>query len=339
LIARLASGAFCEAIVSEIFTRSYKLKAFIIRRLFQTLLTLFVVTLISFVICMVLPGDPSLSVVGTEGASEEMIQTVRKELGLDQPVVVQYFKWLSALVRGDFGMSIRTRVHVLTLFSQRLPVTLELLGLGILFALLVALPMGILSSLRPNTWIDTAGTVLAVSGVAMPQFFLGMLLILVFGLWLGWLPSSGYFAPSEGLLRNIQGMILPAVSLGSVVAAEIMRQLRSSMLEVLNEEYVQTARAKGLAESMVVIKHALRNALIPVVTLLGMRIGRLIGGIVIIEVVFSVPGIGRLLMNAVLFNDFPVLQTGVLLVAFAVTFINLLADISYSFLDPRIHRN
>ncbi len=288
---------------------------------------------------MVLPGDPSLAVVGSEGASEEMIKAVRQELGLDQPIVVQYFKWLSALVSGDFGVSIRTRVHVLTLFGQRLPFTLELLGLGILFALIVAIPMGILSALKPNTWVDTAGTVLSVSGVAMPQFFLGMLLILLFAIWLGWLPSSGYVPPSESLAGNLKGMILPSISLGSVVAAEIMRQLRSSMLEVLNEEFVQTARAKGVAEFMVIIKHALRNALIPVVTLLGMRIGRLIGGIVIIEVVFSLPGIGRLLMNAVLFNDFPVLQTGVLLVALAVTFLNLVADISYSFLDPRIRRN
>jgi peptide/nickel transport system permease protein len=314
------------------------LKAFIIRRLLQTLITLFVVTLISFTLCMILPGDPSLAVVGSEGASEEMIKIVRQELGLDQPVVVQYFKWLVALVSGDFGISIRTRVHVLTLFGQRLPLTLELLGLGILFALLVAIPMGILSALKPNTWVDTAGTILSVSGVAMPQFFLGMLLILLFPIWLGWLPSSGYVPPAESLAGNLKGMILPAISLGSVVAAEIMRQLRSSMLEVLNEEFVQTARAKGASEFMVIIKHVLRNALIPVVTLLGMRIGRLIGGIVIIEVVFSLPGIGRLLMNAVLFNDFPVLQTGVLLVALAVTFLNLLADISYSFLDPRIRR-
>lgn len=314
------------------------MKAFIIRRLLQTLITLFVVTLISFTLCMILPGDPSLAVVGSEGASEEMIKIVRQELGLDQPVVVQYFKWLAALVSGDFGISIRTRVHVLTLFGQRLPLTLELLGLGILFALLVAIPMGILSALKPNTWVDTAGTILSVSGVAMPQFFLGMLLILLFPIWLGWLPSSGYVPPAESLAGNLKGMILPAISLGSVVAAEIMRQLRSSMLEVLNEEFVQTARAKGASEFMVIIKHVLRNALIPVVTLLGMRIGRLIGGIVIIEVVFSLPGIGRLLMNAVLFNDFPVLQTGVLLVALAVTFLNLLADISYSFLDPRIRR-
>ena len=312
------------------------MKAFLIRRILQTLITLFVVSLISFTLSMVLPGDPSLAIVGSEGASEEMIQSVRQELGLDQPIVVQYFKWLGALVSGDFGISIRTRAHVLTLFGQRLPMTLELLGLGILFSLLIAIPMGIFSALRPNTWVDTAGTVIAVSGVAMPQFFLGMILILIFSIWLGWLPSSGYVSPTDNLLANLKGMILPAISLGSVVAAEIMRQLRSSMLEVLNEEYVQTARAKGVPEFQVIIRHALRNALIPVVTLLGMRIGRLIGGIVIIEVVFSLPGIGRLLMNAVLFNDFPVLQTGVLLVALAVTFLNLLADVSYSFLDPRI---
>jgi peptide/nickel transport system permease protein len=302
----------------------------------QTLITLFVVSLISFTLSMVLPGDPSLSIVGSEGASEAMVQNLRQELGLDKPIVVQYFKWLGALVSGDFGISIRTRAHVLTLFGQRLPVTLELLFFGILFALLIAIPMGIFSALRPNTWVDTAGTVIAVSGVAMPQFFLGMILILVFSIWLGWLPSSGYVSPGDNLLANLKGMILPAISLGSVVAAEIMRQLRSSMLEVLNEEYIQTARAKGVPEFQVIIRHALRNALIPVVTLLGMRIGRLIGGIVIIEVVFSLPGIGRLLMNAVLFNDFPVLQTGVLLVALAVTFLNLLADVSYSFLDPRI---
>lgn len=312
------------------------MKAFLIKRILQTLITLFVVSLISFTLSMVLPGDPSLSIVGSEGASEEMVKNLRQELGLDQPIVFQYFKWLGSLLSGDFGISIRTRVHVLTLFGQRLPVTLELLAFGILFALLIAIPMGIFSALRPNTWVDTAGTVISVSGVAMPQFFLGMVLILVFAIWLGWLPSSGYVSPGDNLAGNLKGMILPAISLGSVVAAEIMRQLRSSMLEVLSEEFIQTARAKGVAEYQVIIRHALRNALIPVVTLLGMRIGRLIGGIVVIEVVFSLPGIGRLLMNAVLFNDFPVLQTGVLLVALAVTFLNLLADVSYSFLDPRI---
>jgi peptide/nickel transport system permease protein len=312
------------------------MKAFLIRRLLQTIITLVVVTIISFTLCMVLPGDPALALLGEQGATEEAIQQVRQELGLDQPLYVQYFRWLGTIVRGDLGVSIRTRAHVLTLFAQRIPVTLELLFLGLIFALLVAVPIGIISSLRPNTWIDTLGTVFAVSGVALPQFFLGMALILIFSLGLKWLPSSGYTPLGQGFVANLTGMILPAVSLGAVVAGEVARQLRSSMLEVLNEEYIQTARAKGLIETRVILKHALRNALLPVVTLLGMRIGRLIGGLVIVEVVFSLPGIGRLLLNAVLFKDFPVLQTGILFVALAVTFLNLLADLSYSILDPRI---
>jgi peptide/nickel transport system permease protein len=310
--------------------------SYLVRRLAQTLITLFIVSLISFVLSMILPGDPVLALVGPEGATKEMLEVYRKELGLDQPVYVQYFKWLNRLLHGDFGVSIRTRAKVLTLFNQRLPVTIEVLILGVIFAIILAFPLGILSSLRPNTWIDTTGTVLAVSGVAMPQFLLAMILILVFSLWLGWLPSSGYVEPWKNLWASIRTLILPAISLGFVVAAEMMRQVRSSMLEVLQDEYVQTARAKGLSEPVVIIKHALRNALIPVVTLLGLRIGRLIGGLVIIEVVFSLPGIGQMLLNAVLFKDMPVLQSGVLLVALAVTLINLLVDLSYSLIDPRI---
>ncbi len=310
--------------------------SFLVRRLSQTIITLFIVSLISFVLSMILPGDPVLALVGPEGATQEMLEVYRKELGLDQPVYVQYGRWLGRVLHGDFGVSIRTRAKVLTLFYQRLPVTVELLVLGVIFAVFLAFPLGIFSSLRPNTWIDTTSTVLAVSGVAMPQFLLAMILILVFSLWLGWLPSSGYIEPWKSLWASIRTLILPAISLGFVVAAEMMRQVRSSMLEVLQDEYVQTARAKGLAEPVVIIKHALRNALIPVVTLLGLRVGRLIGGLVIIEVVFSLPGIGQMLLNAVLFKDMPVLQSGVLLVAFAVTLINLLVDLSYSLIDPRI---
>ena len=310
--------------------------SFLVRRFAQTLITLFIVSLISFVLSMILPGDPVLALVGPEGASKEMLEVYRKELGLDQPVYVQYGRWLGRMLHGDFGVSIRTRAKVFTLFCQRLPVTVELLVLGVLFAVFLAFPLGIFSSLRPNTWIDTTSTVLAVSGVAMPQFLLAMILILVFSLWLGWFPSSGYVEPWRNLWASIRTLVLPAVSLGFVVAAEMMRQVRSSMLEVLQDEYVQTARAKGLAEPVVIVKHALRNALIPVVTLLGLRVGRLIGGLVIIEVVFSLPGIGQMLLNAVLFKDMPVLQSGVLLVAFAVTLINLLVDLSYSLIDPRI---
>jgi peptide/nickel transport system permease protein len=171
--------------------------SFLARRIVQTLITLFIVSLISFVLSMILPGDPTLALVGPEGASKEMLDVYRKELGLDQPVHVQYLRWLGRIFRGDFGISIRTRAKVLTLFAQRLPVTVELLVLGVVFALLLAFPLGILSSLRPNTWIDTTSTVLAVSGVAMPQFLLGMILILVFSVWLGWLPSSGYVEPDR----------------------------------------------------------------------------------------------------------------------------------------------
>jgi peptide/nickel transport system permease protein len=310
--------------------------AFIIRRTFQSFITLFIVTVISFLLCMVLPGDPTLSLVGPEGATKEMLQVYHKELGLDKPVYVQYGIWLRRMIGGEFGISIRTRAPVMTLFAQRLPLTLQLLAMGILYALIVAVPIGVISSLRPNTWVDTAGTVAAVSGVAMPPFLLAMILILVFSLWLGWFPSSGYVEASKNFWKSIFCLTLPAISLGSDVAAEIMRHLRSAMLEVLQDEYIQTARAKGLSEFIVIAKHALRNALIPVVTLLGLRIGRLIGGVVIIEVVFSLPGIGQMLMNAVIYQDIPVLQAGVLLVALSVTALNLLADISYSFIDPRI---
>ena len=195
------------------------MSAFLARRLMETLITLFMVTLISFVLSMILPGDPVMALVGPEGASKEMLEVYRQELGLDQPIYVQYLKWLGRVVRGDLGTSIRTRARVTTLFVQRLPVTLELLALGVVFAVLLAFPLGIMASLRPNTWIDTTGTVLAVSGVAMPQFLLAMLLILVFSLWLGWFPSSGYVEPWRHLWRSINSLILPAISLGFVVAA------------------------------------------------------------------------------------------------------------------------
>jgi len=309
---------------------------FLVRRLLQTLVTLFMVTVITFVLCQVLPGDPALARAGSEGASKELIEAARKDLGLDQPLPVQYAKWMGAMLTGDFGLSTRSRVPVTELFAQRLPVTLEVLVFAVIYALALGIPLGVISALYANTWIDTTGTVIAVTGVAMPQYFQGMLLILVLSVWLGWLPASGYVPPSQGLWANLLGMVMPAITLGSVVAAEVMRQLRSSMLEVLGEEYVQTARAKGVSESGVILRHALRNALIPVVTIIGMRIGRLIGGIVVIEVVFSMPGIGQLLMNSVLNNDFPVVQAGVLMVAVVVTLINLVTDVSYMFIDPRI---
>lgn len=310
--------------------------AYLLSRTFQTIITLFIISIIVFILVMQLPGNPVLALIGEDGASDEMIEYYREKLGLDKPVYIQYFNWLTSFIQGELGQSIRTRTKVTTLFAQRLPLTLQLVAMGVFFALLIAIPLGALSALRPNTWIDTMGTIISVTGVSAPQFLIGIVLILIFSLWLGWLPSSGYISPFEDLWLNLKFLIMPSITLGALLAAELMRQLRSAFLEIMQEDYVTTARSKGLSEWVVMGKHVSRNALIPVVTLLGMRIGRLIGGIVVVEMIFSLPGIGRLLMNAVLFQDYPVLQTGIVLVSFAVTTMNLMADLSYSFLDPRI---
>jgi peptide/nickel transport system permease protein len=310
--------------------------AYLLTRLLQTCVTLFVISVIVFIITMQLPGDPALAYVGSEGASEELVEHYRHKLGLDRPIFVQYLRWLQTFVQGDLGKSVRTRVPVTTLLVQRFPLTLQLLLMGLTFALLLAIPIGVVSAMKPNTWINTVGTVIAVSGVSIPRFLVGMILILIFSLKLGWLPSSGYVRPFENFYLSIISLIMPSIALGGMLSAELMRQLRSALLEVMGEDYINTARAKGLREMKVIFKHAFRNALIPVVTLLTMRIGRLIGGIVIIEKVFSLPGIGMLMLNGVIFQDYPVIQTGMMVIALSVTFMNLLADVSYAFLDPRI---
>jgi len=312
------------------------MSAYIIRRLIQTGVTLFVVSVIVFIVTMQLPGDPALAYVGSEGASDELIAHYRQKLGFDQPVHVQYFRWLKTFIQGDLGKSLRTRVQVSTLLVQRFPLTLQLLVMALIFALLLAIPIGVVSAMKPNSWINTIGTVIAVSGVSIPQFLLGMILILLFSLKLGWLPSSGYTHPFDSFYLSVKSLIMPSIALGSMLAAELMRQLRSALLEVIGEDYINTARSKGLREMKVIFKHAFRNALIPVVTLLTMRIGRLIGGIVVIEKVFSLPGIGMLMLNGVTFQDYPVIQTGMIVIALSVTMMNLIADLSYAFLDPRI---
>ena len=310
--------------------------SYIVRRLVQTLITLFLVSVIVYFITMMLPGNPVMALIGPEGASEEVIEHYRTKLGLDKPIYLQYFYWLKSFLQGELGTSIRNRVNVMTLFAQRFPVTLQLIVMGVVFALLIAIPVGIISSIKPNSWFDAAGTLIAVSGVSIPRFLSGMIMILVFSIWLDWLPSAGYVSPFDSFWGSLRSLLMPAIALGGMLSAELMRQLRSGLLEVLQTEYVTTARSKGLPEWAVILKHATRNALIPVVTMLGMRIGRLIGGVVVVELVFSLSGIGRLLMNAILFQDYPVLQTGLVMVAFSVTIMNLLADISYSFLDPRV---
>jgi peptide/nickel transport system permease protein len=286
---------------------------------------------------MLLPGDPALAFLGEAQAMDQVAyNAMRQELGLDQPIPVQYVLWLNRAVHGDLGTSIRTREPVVEAIRNRFPITLQLTVVAMAIALLVALPVGIVSAVRPNSWLDSIGTMLAMSGQAVPSFWLGIMLIVVFALWLGWLPPSGYTPPSVSLSTNLSMMLLPALALGVEQAAVVMRQVRSALIDVLHQEYVTTAWAKGLSERAVVNRHALKNALIPVVTIIGLQTGRLFGGAVVVETIFAMPGLGRLAADSIFFRDFPSLQGVVLVLALAVFCSNLLTDALYSYLDPRI---
>ncbi len=313
------------------------MKTYLLRRLLHAIPTLLLVTVVTFSITMLLPGDPALAFLGEAQAMDRVAyEAMRRELGLDQPIVVQYGLWLGRTLQGDLGRSVRTREPVVEALLARFPITLQLTVMAMLIALAVAIPVGILSAVRPNSKLDTFGTIVAISGLAIPSFWLGIMLIFVFALWLGWLPPSGYAPPTAGLGQNLVLMLLPALALGTEQAAVIMRQVRSSLLEVLQQEYVITAWAKGLGERLVIRRHALRNALIPVVTIIGLQTGRLFGGAVVVETVFALPGLGRLAADSIFFRDFPSLQGVVLVLAVAVFLSNLLTDALYSYIDPRI---
>lgn len=310
--------------------------SFLASRLIQSFVVIILVTMVSFIVCVVLPGDVVLAMIGDVRVSDEYVEQRRAELGLDRPIYLQYFSWISGLLTGDLGRSLRTGHRVLDMAFRRMAITFQLILYAIIIGLLIAVPWGVLSGTRPGTFIDSFGTLFTISGVAIPHFWGGMMLILVFSLWLRILPASGYVSPLDDFWLSIKHLLMPSTMLGFVLAAEVMRQLRSALIEVLNEDYVRTARSKGLAEIVVVMKHGLRNALIPVLTLFGMRIGRLVGGTVIIEVVFSIPGLGQLVMNGIIMRDYPVVQVVVLLAAICIVFINFIIDIMYGVLDPRI---
>ncbi|MCL4466200.1 MAG: ABC transporter permease [Chloroflexi bacterium] len=310
---------------------------YLLRRVAYFVPVIFLVTVVVFAITLLLPGDPALAFLGEGNIHDEVAyQAMRKELGLDQPVPVQYGLWVARAVQGDLGRSVRTREPVLEGLGARLPVTLQLMAMALAIALLVAIPAGIISAAKPNSKIDGVGTVLAIGGVAIPEFWLGILLIYIFAVWLGWLPPSGYVSPSVGLWPSIRSMLLPAISLGMALNAVTMRQVRSSLIEVLQHEYITTARAKGLAEGALIFRHALKNAMIPVVTVIGLQIGRLFGGSVVVETIFALPGMGRLAADSIFFRDFPMLQGVVLIMAVSVLIANLITDLVYAYLDPRI---
>lgn len=313
------------------------MQRYIQRRMVQGALTLLLVTLITFVMTMLLPGDPALAFLGEAQARDPVAYAaIRQELGLDQPMPVQYVRWLGRTLRGDLGRSTRTKELVRDGLRARFPVTLQLVLMASAIGLLIAVPTGIVSAVRPNSKLDLFGTFAAISGLAIPSFWLGIMLIFVFALWLHWLPPSGYVSPTIDLGQNFRLMLLPAVTLGVDVAAAVMRQVRSAMLGVIGQDYIVTARAKGLRERVVINRHALRNALIPVITIIGLQTGRLFGGAVVIETVFSLPGLGRLGADAISFRDFPALQGVVLILALAVFVSNFAADLLYAYLDPRI---
>ena len=311
------------------------MREYVLRRLLLLIPTVIGVTLIVFMMMRLIPGDPITNMMG-EMYSEEDAQRLRQELGLDQPLVLQYAKWLLFLLRGDWGSSILTHQTVLADILYTLPVSLELIVLAMIISLVIAIPAGVIAAVWPNSWKDYSAMVASMAGVSIPEFFLGVLLFLLFALVLGWLPVAGYVSPREDLWQNLRHMLLPAVTLGFPRAALLTRLIRASLLEVLRLEYVTTARSKGLKERFVVLKHALKNALIPTLTVIGLQIGFLIGGAIVVETVFAVPGIGSFGINAIVQRDYPQVQAFVLVAALVFVIANLTVDMLYAVVDPRI---
>jgi peptide/nickel transport system permease protein len=310
----------------------------VLQRLAATVPVLLLVTAGVFALLHLTPGDP-IDAMMAESADATAKASLRAELGLDRPLPVQYAAWMGRVLRGDLGRSIRNGEPVVENVSRRIRPSLQLALLAMAISLLVAVPVGIVSAARRNTSVDRIGTTFALFGICMPNFLLALLLIFLFGVTLRWLPISGYVDPAEELVDGLRSLALPAVTLGLALAAVVTRTLRSSMLEALTEDYVRTARAKGLSEWRVVRGHVLRNALIPVVTVLGLQLGTLIGGAVITEYVFALPGVGRLVVDAVFARDYPLVQGVVLLIALGFIASNLLVDLLYGLIDPRIrHR-
>ena len=311
---------------------------FVLHRLVATIPVLLLVTAGVFTLIHLTPGDP-IDAMMAESVDASVKERLRRDLGLDRPLYVQYAAWMGRLLQGDLGRSIRNQEPVIENVSRRIRPSLQLAALAMLVSLVVALPLGVLSAAKRNTPIDGVGTTFALFGICMPNFLLALLLIFLFGVRLRWLPISGYVDPLEEPLAGLRSLALPAVTLGLALAAVVTRTLRSSMLEALAEDYVRTARAKGLSERSVIVGHALKNALIPVVTVIGLQLGTLIGGAVITEYVFALPGVGRLVVDAVFARDYPLVQGVVLLIAVGFILSNLLVDVLYGWVDPRIrHR-
>lgn len=308
---------------------------FILRRLLSAIPTLILVSLFVFTLQKLLPGDPVLAMAGEE-RDPAVMEYLRDKYRLNDPVPLQYLNWVGNVLKGDFGTSLRTEQPVTTLLASKLPVTLELAVFALLIALLIGIPAGIISAVRKGTAVDYGANIVALSGISIPHFWLGLLLIMIFAVKLHWLPASGFVPMGEDFGQNLKTLILPAFVLGAGLSGILMRHTRSAMLEVLRTDYVRTARAKGLLPHTVILKHALRNALMPIVTLTTLLFGELLGGAVLTEQVFSIPGFGKMIVDAVFNRDYAVVQGVVLCVAIGFLLLNLLADVLYRMINPRL---
>lgn len=305
---------------------------YILRRLLMMIPVLIGVTFIVFFILALTPGDPAAIILG-DGATPELLQRTREELGLDRPIVVRYLIYMKDALHGDLGVSYRNKIDVMATVLERFPATCILALAGIFVALLIGLPTGIISAKHQYTLLDYTTTVLSLIGVAMPNFWFGLLVVLVFSLGLGWLPSQGM---GEGFVPLVKSLVLPALTLGTGCAATIVRMTRSSMLEVIRQDYISTARSKGISEGAVTMRHMMRNALIPIVTAVGLQFGHLLGGAMLTETIFSWPGLGRLMVDSIKSKDMPLVLGSVIFLAVMFSVVNLVVDIIYAFVDPRI---
>ena len=310
--------------------------AYIIRRILATIPVMAVVGIFVFLLLHLTPGDPAAIIAG-DYASPEDIKRIRAKLGLDRPIYIQFGTWVWQLMQGDLGISIFSDLPVSHLIAQRIEPTLALSVATIVMAVLFAVPLGVLAAWRAGTLIDRLSMVIAVFGFSVPVFVIGYLLMYVFAIELKWFPVQGYVSYRDGVIPFLRSITLPSVALALLYSALIARITRASVLEVLTEDYIRTARAKGLASSVVLMRHALKNAAVPIVTIIGIGIALLIGGVVVTESVFNIPGLGRLTVDSILRRDYPIIQGIILLFAGVYVFINLLVDIAYTFLDPRIH--
>ena len=309
--------------------------AYVVRRLVATVFVMTFVAFFVFSLLYLTPGDPAATIAGDLATADD-IARIHRQLGLDDPFLVRFGHWAWGVLQGDLGTSIFTNLPVTTLIAQRVGPTVSLTVMALIITLSFAIPLGVLAASKVGSWIDRLVMVVAVLGFSVPSFVLAYMLILCFSIWLGWLPVQGYASLSEGFAPFIEHLILPSIALGLIYGALIARITRAAMLEVLSQDYIRTAQAKGLTEGKVLVGHALRNAAIPIVTVIGIGIALLIGGVIVTETVFAIPGIGRLTVDAILRRDYPIIQGVILLFSGAYVLINLAVDISYTFLDPRI---